>query len=63
MITVNTKNVRIGDVIVIDGRERKVIYKRKAWKAPEYFLTLQWTDSLKIERPFHSNKKFSKVGA
>jgi hypothetical protein len=59
MNKVTTKNVQVGSVLVIDGQERKVIDIYKAWKTPEYVVTLQWTDSQKVMRSYHSNRKFS----
>jgi hypothetical protein len=59
MNTVTTKNVQVGNVLVIDGHERKVIDIYKAWKTPEYVVTLQWTNSQKVMRSYHSNCKFS----
>jgi hypothetical protein len=40
MTTVNTFRLNIGSTVLVDGKERKVIAKSKAWKAPEYFVTL-----------------------
>lgn len=61
MNAVTTKNVKVGDVLVVDGHERKVVDIYKAWKSPEYIVTFEWTDSRKVMRSYHSNCKFSVI--
>jgi len=65
MITVNTRNLQVGQVVSVDGKPRKVLAKSKAWKAPEWFVTFEFYTET-ITRNYNSNKKWdviSKVGA
>lgn len=58
MKTVNAKGVAVGDVVVVDGRERKVVDVQKASKGPKYHITFQWSNTNKVTRTYHVNSKF-----
>jgi superfamily I DNA and/or RNA helicase len=60
MLNKNTSKLSVGSVVSIDGRERKIIAKRKAFSAPEYFITFM-IGNQEVTRVYHSNKKFAVV--
>ena len=60
MLKKNTSSLTVGDVVSIDGRDRKIIIKRKAFSAPEYFITFMIGEQ-EVTRVYHSNKKFAVV--
>jgi hypothetical protein len=57
MIKTTTRNLPIGGVIVIDGKQRVITAKSKAFKAPEWFITYTDGDNW-ITHNFNSNKKW-----
>lgn len=60
MLSTTTSKVRVGQVVSIDGKPRQIIAKRKAFKAPEYFITFIMNNQ-EITHVCHSNKKFMVV--
>ena len=57
MIKTTTRNLLPGSVIVIDGQQRVITSKKKAFKAAEWFIT--FTDgNYEITHNYSSNKKW-----
>lgn len=57
MNKVSTRNLMVGQSVVIDGKPRIITAKEKAFKAPEWFI--YYTEENRVYRtPFNSNKKW-----
>lgn len=55
---VNTRNLLVGAVVLVNGYERTIVSKEKAWKAPEWLLTLS-NGHTEVRDSYHSNKKWT----
>lgn len=58
MIKKTTSFIFVGDVVVVDGKQRKVTAKSKAFKAPAYFITFDNEINTEV---FSSQKKWEVV--